>query len=201
MIHKYDHHTCKYSMKTKDGALLQNLQRNNFTKLETPIDLNNKNYQLQDDDTSTQSYVEHDTHNNKLYPPHRQHRPYHDHEFEYPPGTTAKTITSTRFMSSVKDSISEYTTHTVNDLDMLYDNLFTRLRAHNMFIHPYQEINHDDGVELLNKSNCINYDNTRRIISENIFLFFNTYKTRIFPSLLSLQAAFSQFRQDAKGIE
>ena len=42
MIYKYDHHTCKYSMKTKDGALLQNLHRNNFTKLETPIDLNNK---------------------------------------------------------------------------------------------------------------------------------------------------------------
>ena len=46
MIHKYYHHTCKYSMKTKDGAVLQNLHRNIFTKLETPIDLNNKNYQL-----------------------------------------------------------------------------------------------------------------------------------------------------------
>ena len=104
-------------------------------------------------------------------------------------------------MSSVKDSISEYTTHTVNDLDILYDNLCIRLRAHNMFIHPYQDINHDDGVELLNKSNCINYNNARRIISENIFLFFNTYKTKIFPNLPSLQAELSQFRQGAKGIE
>ena len=94
-------------------------------------------------------------------------------------------------MSSVKDSISEYTAHTVNDLDMLYDDLFNRLRAHNMFIHPYQDVNHDDGVELLDKSNCINYDNTRRIISENIFLFFNTYKTKIFPNLPSLQAELS----------
>jgi len=163
----------------------------NTKHYKTPIDLNNKNYQLQDDDTSTQSYVEYDTHNNKLYPPHRQHKPYHDHEFEYPPRTTAKIITSTRFMSSVKDSISEYTTHTVNDLDMLYANLFNHLRAHTMFIHTYQDINHDDGVELLDKSNCINYDNTRRIISENIFLFFNTYKTKIFPNLPSLQAELS----------
>ena len=41
----------------------------------------------------------------------------------------------------------------------------------------------------------------RRIISENIYLFFNTYKTKIFPTIPSLQAELIQFRQGAKGIE
>ena len=58
-----------------------------------------------------------------------------------------------------------------------------------------------DGVELLNKSNYIDYNNARPIISENIYLFFNTYKTKTFPTLPSLQAELIQFRQGAKSTE
>ena len=81
-------------------------------------------------------------------------------------------------MSSVKDCVNKYTTHTLNDIDTLYDNIYNRLRADNMFLHPYQDINPTDGVELLNSSNCINYDNARSTISENVYLFFNTFKTK-----------------------
>ena len=83
----------------------------------------------------------------------------------------------------------------------MYDNLYNRLRAHNMFLHPYQDINPVDGVEILNNNNCVNFVNARRVMSENIYLFFNTYKAKIFPDLPSLQAELVQFRQGAKGIE
>ena len=56
-------------------------------------------------------------------------------------------------------------------------------------------------MELLNSSNYVNYDNARRTISENVYSFFNTYKTKIFPTLLSLQAELIQIRQGAKGLE
>ena len=101
----------------------------------------------------------------------------------------------------MKECVNEYTTHTINDLDIMYDNLYNRLRAHNMFLHPYQDINPVDDVEVLNHNNCVNFVNARRVMSENIYLFFNTCKAKIFPDLPSLQVELVQFRQGAKGIE
>ena len=97
--------------------------------------------------------------------------------------------------------MNEYTTHTINGLDIMYDNLYNLLRAHNMFLHPYQDINTVDGVEVLSHSNYVNFDNVRRVMSENIYLFFNTYKGKILPDLPSLQVELVQFRHGAKGIE
>ena len=137
IINSYEPSTYKYSMKTKDGTILTELHKDNFTELSEPPDFQFSSYQPQEDEVSSNSGLEHELRHNTHFTPNRQHRPYHDHEFEYPPGTTTKTITSSRFMSSVKDCVNEHITHTINDLDTLYDNLYNRLRAHNMFLHPY----------------------------------------------------------------
>ena len=189
IIHKYDPVKKTHIMYTKDGTLLQDLFPYNITVNDTPPSFQAPQSQQREDNSSVISYSDHDkqynynnhSHNN----PHRQH---HDYEFEHPPGTGIKTITSHRFISSMKECVNEFKTTTINDLDILYDNMYNRLRAHNMLLHPYHDINPVDDVEILNYTNYVNFENSRRIISENIYLFFNTYKTTIFSELLSLQA-------------
>ena len=89
-------------MKTKDGTIIKDLHQDKFTELNTLANFQFTNYQPQQEDVSSNSSVEQELHTNPHYTSNRQHRPYHDHEFEYPPSTITKTITSSRFMSSVK---------------------------------------------------------------------------------------------------
>ena len=50
----------------------------------------------------------------------------------------------------MKEYVSEYTTNIRNDLNIIYYNLFNRLRAHNILLYPYHDMNHIDEAEFIN---------------------------------------------------
>ena len=143
---------------------------------------------------------EHVSHNPSFLP--RMHqmttRPLAQNEFEYPIGSLPLSVNQTTLIKHAEKW--NFDIQHVLDLRGFYDTLINHFRPYHIYLRPYNEIQKDEGLQLIDTSTCVNFNIAKVQMSQAIMVFFQTYGQTIFKNYSEPLEYIAAFKATSNGL-
>ena len=121
-----------------------------------------------------------------------------EYEFEYPIGTRPKLIHSLSFLKAAKEW--SFQLRDKDDIKQFYNSFQNRLFDFNILLRPYEQITQEGGLELITKTNCLNSESARNLMTRTLFSYFEDNKDKIFQSYSEPVHVFDAFKLEMDGM-
>jgi hypothetical protein len=125
-------------------------------------------------------------------------RPLAQNEFEYPIGSIPLSVNLTTLIKHAEKWTFDI--QHVLDLRGFYDALINHFRPYHIYLRPYNEIQKDEGLQLIETSTCVNYDMAKTQMSQAIMVFFQTYGQIIFKNYSEPLEYIAAFKATSNGL-
>ena len=125
-------------------------------------------------------------------------RPLAQNEFEYPIGSLPLSVNQTTLIKHAEKW--NFDIQHVLDLRGFYDTLINHFRPYHIYLRPYNEIQKDEGLQLIDAKTCVHSEVALTQMSQAIMIFFQTYGHTIFKKYSEPLEYIAAFKATSNGL-